>query len=177
MPSSADIARLRSMVAAIWLGMLIGVSFIATPVKFQAAGLDLPVALDIGRLTFAVFAHVEWVLAVVLVLLLTAAASHASRWRRVAMAAVVVGVAIQALWLLPALNARVEAIIAGQMPGASLHHLLYAGVEAAKVVGLLLLGLPSRRTECAGSPARSDQGWRSKPVLAKHGVKRLFKTR
>ena len=40
------------IVATLWLGLLLGVAFLATPAKFLAPGL-LPVALDVGR-TFAV---------------------------------------------------------------------------------------------------------------------------
>ena len=35
-----------------WLGKLLGVSLVSTPVKFQASSLDLPVALEVGRVTF-----------------------------------------------------------------------------------------------------------------------------
>lgn len=35
-------------VALFWAGMLAGVSFLATPVKFEAASLSLPVALEVG---------------------------------------------------------------------------------------------------------------------------------
>jgi hypothetical protein len=45
-----------ALIAAIlWLGLLLGVSFLATPAKFLAPSLALPVALDVGRHTFAVF--------------------------------------------------------------------------------------------------------------------------
>lgn len=53
-----DIAHL--LVPTLWLGMLIGVSFIGTPAKFGAATLSLPVALDVGRTTFALFNWIEW---------------------------------------------------------------------------------------------------------------------
>ena len=43
--------NLALLVPTFWLGILIGISFIATPVKFQAASLTRPVALDIGRAT------------------------------------------------------------------------------------------------------------------------------
>ncbi len=49
--------------ALLWIGLLIGVSFLATPAKFLAASLTLPVALDVGRHTFAIFNRVEWLLA------------------------------------------------------------------------------------------------------------------
>src|SRR5690606_24993326 len=49
-----------AFVAIFWLGLLCGISFLATPVKFQVASLDLPVALEVGKVTFALLAKVEW---------------------------------------------------------------------------------------------------------------------
>ncbi len=159
MPPLVDVARLRPMIAAIWLGMLIGVSFIATPVKFQAAGLDLPTALDVGQLTFGAFSRVEWILAVALAV--TVWVSRPSRWRRIVTAAVIIGLAVQVVWLLPALTARVETIMSGEMPEASFHHLLYAAIEVAKALGLFLLGFPKREPECEPTPGPLDQDWQS----------------
>jgi hypothetical protein len=48
-----------SALALVWAGTLFGVSFLATPVKFLAPSLTLPVALDVGRQTFGVFSLVE----------------------------------------------------------------------------------------------------------------------
>src|SRR5665648_1182454 len=64
--SRIDIASL--VIAAVWIGMLVGVSFLATPAKFLAPSLTLPVALDVGRHTFSVFNRVEWAFSVVLLL-------------------------------------------------------------------------------------------------------------
>src|SRR5690606_30735313 len=47
------------LLAVLWTGLLLGVSFLATPVKFLAPSLSLPVALDVGRQTFMVFNWVE----------------------------------------------------------------------------------------------------------------------
>ena len=159
MAPSLDSARLRPTVAAVWLGMLIGVSFIATPVKFQAAGLDLATALDVGRLTFGAFSRVEWVLAALLVV--TGLSPRVLRWRQVVTGVIVLGVAVQALWLLPALDARVAVIMAGNMPEPSRHHALYAGVEIVKVFGLASLGLPSWRGSRARAPFPGSQDWTS----------------
>lgn len=49
-----------------WLGLLIGVAFLATPVKFLAPCLTMAVAFDVGRYTFAAFNKVEWLCAVAL---------------------------------------------------------------------------------------------------------------
>lgn len=122
-------------VSLFWAGALAGVSFLATPVKFQAKSLDLPVALEVGKVTFALFTRCEWVLG--LVLAAAVILTHASEFAKACAAATIGLLAAQALWLLPALDARVDAIIAGTPPAPSWHHALYAGSEAAK---LLLLG-------------------------------------
>jgi hypothetical protein len=63
-----------------WLGLLIGVAFLATPAKFLAPSLSLPVALDVGRQTFYVFNKVEWVMGAVLLLMLL---NGGSIWLRI----------------------------------------------------------------------------------------------
>lgn len=157
MSGSSQIARVIPTVAALWLGMLIGVSFIATPIKFQAAGLALPVALDIGRLTFGIFSRVEWLMAVLLVI--ATLVSRPAPWRRIVIAAVLLGLAVQAIWLLPELNARVGVIMSARIAEPSLHHFLYAGIEAAKAVGLVALCVPVRIKEEERLPSRPDHEW------------------
>lgn len=121
-----------SALALVWAGMLIGVSFLATPVKFLAPSLTLPVALDVGRQTFGVFSVVEIVLALVLV----SAAIVARRERIIVIATVLVGaiVALEVIWLLPVLDARVEIILNGGTPEESDLHSLYIVFEFAKLL-------------------------------------------
>lgn len=128
-----------AFVALAWLGMLLGVSFLATPVKFTAPSLDLRVALDVGRVTFAAFSKAEWGLS-----LLLAIATFAPRTSRAlaglaALAVLIVG--IQVLWLLPALDVRVAAVIAGAPMEPSVHHAAYAVLEAAKAAVLAAVAL------------------------------------
>lgn len=128
-----------TLLAAVWMGMLVGVSFLATPVKFQAASLDLPVALEVGRVTFAAFSKVEWALA--LLLGLAAFVPLRSRTHMALATICIVIVAGQSFWLLPALDARVDAIIAGRPLPASIHHAFYAGLELTKAVALAGIAL------------------------------------
>lgn len=127
-------------VAYVWLGLVLGVSFLATPIKFRAESLTLPVALDVGRTTFHAFGKVEWVLSLVLIVLAirSRAALLPVDWFLIALILVIV--TGQALWLIPQLDLRVAAIIAGETPPPSHLHTVYAGVEFAKAIGLLLLG-------------------------------------
>ena len=140
-----------AFVSLAWLGALLGVSFLATPVKFQAPSLDLAVALDVGRVTFAAFSKVEWGMATLLGIAVFF--PRAPRAEIALSVAAMLVVAVQALWLLPVLDARVEAIIAGQSLPASMHHMLYAVLEAAKALTLVAVALV----------ALSRLGWRDRP--------------
>lgn len=127
-----DIAHL--LVPVLWLGLLIGVSFIATPAKFVAASLTLPVAVDVGRVTFAFFNEIEWGMFALLVIaiVLSGPSPFASG------ATVVIGtcLTVQTIWLLPVMNGRIADIVAGGTPPQSAHHLLYIVADVLKVGAL-----------------------------------------
>jgi hypothetical protein len=133
--------------ALVWAGMVLGVSFLATPAKFLAPSLALPVALDVGRHTFGVFGAVELALAAALALLGPLAAGEGRRLLPLAPGLVVLA---QALWLRPLLDARVQQIIGGAMPPPSHVHLGYVACEAAKVALLLFMGLVAARPALRG---------------------------
>lgn len=131
------------VVATLWAGLLIGVSFIATSVKFLAPSLSLPVALDVGRQTFFVFNRIEIGIAVVLLALL---AWHHRTWFAVGLGVVMLAcVLIETIWLLPLLDARVTIIIAGGVPPPSLQHQYYIAIESIKLLGLFILIVQSCR--------------------------------
>lgn len=131
------------VLAAVWLGMLVGVSFLATPAKFLAPSLSLPVALDVGRHTFAIFSRTEWFLAIVLSGLVLV--GPRSWLIAIGGAVVVVLVAAETAWLLPLLDSRIGMIIAGQQPPPSRLHTFYIAFEVAKLVGLLLIMIDGAR--------------------------------
>jgi hypothetical protein len=131
------------IVSLLWAGMLLGVSFLATPAKFLAPSLDLPVALDVGRHTFAVFNGVEigWSVALVGLVLCRLPA----RWLYGVVAVPCGIVLLETAWLLPVLDARVGMIIAGNTPPDSVLHILYILLEAVKLAALLVLAAGSLR--------------------------------
>lgn len=126
------------VVPAIWLGLLLGVSFLATPAKFLAPSLSLAVALDVGRATFAVWNIVEWL--VLGLFLLLGIAGRAGRFFGLAALLLFLLLLIQKVFLLPILDERVAAIIAGERPPSSWHHLFYIVIDVAKlqVLGVLI---------------------------------------
>lgn len=143
-------------IVLLWAGLSLGVAFLATPAKFLAAPLTLPVALEVGQQTFKVY---NWAQLVLLILVAGAAAAPGRRaawtWRLLA-PAVILG--LQAFWLIPALDLRVAMIQAGGAPPASNLHILYVALEAVKVIWLLAIGLgdevfPGAQASRASEPA------------------------
>jgi hypothetical protein len=128
---------LTILVPMLWVGVLLGVSCIATPVKFRAPSLTRPVALEVGRVTFQLFSRIEWVFAALLLGIDAAAGGEV--WR-LPLAGTVAGlVALQSAWLLPVLNRRVGVLVAGGILTPSHAHRLYAAAEGAKLLALLVL--------------------------------------
>jgi len=131
-------ARGVAMVALVWLGLLLGVSFIATPAKFLAPSLTLRVALDVGRHTFGIFSIVESLAAAAL--LVCTLTGRAGPFLKLLAALLASCVALQVLWLLPVLDARVESIVYGATPRSSALHAVYIGLDLGKVLLLTALG-------------------------------------
>ena len=119
-------------IPAVWAGMLIGVSLIATPVKFTAPSLEFGPALDVGRVTFTFFSRVEWGAAAALVLAILLARFPA--WAVGVASALVACLVAQGAWLLPVLGERVAAVLAGTPEPASVHHTVYGALEAVKLL-------------------------------------------
>lgn len=140
MPPAAAIAVALTFV---WLGMVSAISFLEAPLKFRAPGVTLPIGLGIGRLVFRALNAVEVVLAVGVVVALSAARPGAA-------AAVAVGVAVaalitQLLGVRPLLTRRSDAVLAAgpaaeELP-RSRAHFGYVGLEIIKVMALLTAGV------------------------------------
>ena len=139
--SDRGLATLRCALGALillWAGVLIGVSFLAAPAKFNAPSLSLPVAMDVGRQEFGVLNLVEIGLAILTLALAAYVRPGRLIWLALGIAALVV--AVQALWLLPLLDARALSIIEGETPPAAPWHALYIMLEVLKLLALLVAG-------------------------------------
>jgi hypothetical protein len=122
----------------VWAGLVAGVSFLATPAKFRSRQLSRPVALDVGRCTFAVLGRVELAFAVAI----AAAAALSpllSPGERLAVQIPAAFVLAQFLWLRPRLDRRTRRIIDGADLPPSPLHVAFIGSETLKLCSLLAL--------------------------------------
>lgn len=135
--------RVIAAILFVWAGVLLGVSFIATPAKFLAPSLPMAQALDVGRWTFHVLSLVEWGFAAASATLLVAA------WRKgrvrgsivVLIAVVVFVMAAETFALRPLLDARVLQIMNGESVPPSPWHKVYITLEALRLILILSAGI------------------------------------
>ncbi len=139
--STGRLSLILPRLLILWAGVGLGVAFVATPAKFLASSLSLPVALDVGRRTFQVYNWLDLVLLGICALL---AAAGASRRAALALSGPAAVILFQAFWLLPALDVRTLAVISGDAaPGSNLHS-IYIVAEGLKLGWLLLAGFAWR---------------------------------
>jgi len=122
----------------VWLGMVVAISFVETPLKFRAPGITVPLGLGIGRLVFHALNLVELGLAAVLTASWPVLGTSDQGWVLVGAVWALLGAQIGVLR--PRLDRRTLAVIAGRTPPASRQHLVYIALEVTKVVLLAVIG-------------------------------------
>jgi hypothetical protein len=128
-------------VCFIWAGMTVGISMIATPVRFTAVSITRPVALDVGRVVFAALNKAE-LLALVLLLIIVRVSGRSRRlWAWCGILILIV--LAQGAWLIPELAARTDIILAGGELPPSSAHAIFSTLELVKIGVLLFLGFSS----------------------------------
>lgn len=125
-------------VALVWLGMVLAISFLETPLKFRAPGVDLRTGLAIGRLVFRALDLAELILAAVLLTCVLTAAPQRGLTAAVISSAILV---VQVFAVRPRLTRRSNRILAGANAPRSRGHYAYIALEAGKVVALLTTGI------------------------------------
>ena len=121
----------------VWLGMVLAISALETPLKFRAPGITRPLGLGIGRLVFRALNAAELVLSAMLTVALI---GTPGAFVTLCVTALWIILLLQVVGLRPALDRRAKLIMKGEtVPRSSLHH-LYVGLETVKVVLLATVG-------------------------------------
>lgn len=140
---SAPVA-VATAVTFVWVGMVLAISFLETPLKFRAPGVTLPIGLGIGRLVFRALNLIECAFAATVLVCIVTAGDSMSQPVRLALSAAVLLLVAELAAVRPRLTRRSIAVLSGSVTqdGPSSHaHFWYVGLEVAKVVGLLVAGI------------------------------------
>ncbi|MGV9011977.1 MAG: hypothetical protein ACOH13_05230 [Flavobacteriales bacterium] len=122
-----------------WLGLVVGVAFLASWFKYRAFGVTLPVGASIDMKLLPVLLRAEWVLA--LAVMADLFLGKAPIPMMVLAAVPVLLLLAQTIWLQPALNTAALQVFHGQGDtGAGLRN-AHTGLEAIKVGTLAVLGI------------------------------------
>jgi len=128
-------------VCFMWAGMTVGISMIATPVRFTAVSISRPVALDVGRVVFAALNKAELLALVLLLIIVRVSGRSRELWAWCGILILIV--LAQGAWLIPELAARTDIIMAGGELPPSAAHAIYLSLELVKIGLLLFLGFSS----------------------------------
>ncbi|GAB3242048.1 hypothetical protein GCM10027346_38000 [Hymenobacter seoulensis] len=122
----------------VWAGLVAGISFLEAPLKFTAPHITIPLGLGIGRIVFAALNKVELLLAAVAVIsaFYVRVPTHLASTLGLLCAVLL----LQTGWLLPALDTRTLALLAGHPAPPNSLHTIYIGLEVVKLLTLLLTG-------------------------------------
>jgi len=127
------------LILGIWTGMILGISFLEAPLKFQAPNITTVLGLGIGKLVFGALNKVEMIFSVILIGWIFFQYKNINTPILIILTFLISLIAIQSFWLLPILNERVNNMLDGIEVAKSNHHFYYVGFEILKV-GILIFG-------------------------------------
>lgn len=130
---------LGGALAFVWLGMVLAISGLEAPLKFRAPGITTALGLGIGRLVFRALNIVEVAIAVSITVSCAVRPTPTNAW--LLLGGIWLVLILQLLVLRPRPNRRTNLIIAGADAEPSSQHLVYIGLEVAKVVLLATVGV------------------------------------
>jgi len=125
----------------LWIGFVCAISFMEARLKFRAPGVTIPIGLGIGRLVFNRLNKVEWFFAITIIASLFVSKTTSFSFENSTFFIPVILLIAQTTWLLPALDARAEILIKGQIPPPSNLHFYFAGIEVVKVISLFIFSI------------------------------------
>jgi len=140
---------LKIAVPFVWFGMVLAISFMEAPLKFQAPGITIPLGLGIGRIVFFTLNKMEIVCAFLLLFAFLRTRPN-SQTMLVTFGLAFVTLLLETVWLLPALDVRSEMVIAGTAPPFSNSHIVYIVFDAIKLFVLAILGIATIRRMISG---------------------------
>ena len=137
---------LMLLIPPIWLGLIVGISFIEAPLKFTAPGITIPLGLGIGRRVFLAMNITEVILGVLLLAAVITMWRHHrhqelpnfGKMQRYSFIALIL-LLIKTVIIRPLLAVHTDRVLEGSFEGGSTTHYYYIGVEAVLFIVLILL--------------------------------------
>ena len=128
----------KYLITLIWVGMVLAISFMEAPLKFQSELVDTRIGVSIGRIVFTALNRVE----VIFLTIFTILTLVSGNFKRSYLLHILIGIiGIQTFLLLPFLDDRALQIIQQQPVEDSILHINYVLLEIIKVIVLLWISV------------------------------------
>ena len=131
-------ALVMLLTIGIWIGLVLGLSFIEAPLKFTAPGISTVLALGIGRIVFAASNYVQLFLGAVIIICSIGMKLNYKEWISILLVSILLLLAYQSFILLPILEERTTMKINGLAVAPSYHHFLFILIETIKIILLTI---------------------------------------
>lgn len=124
-----------------WLGLLISISFLETPLKFQVTGMTLPIALELGKIMFGISTNIQLGLIIFIIfniIIYRRNLTNIMLWTIFSVGLILV---LEKFWMLPVLDARADILVTGKGLAATPLHDYFIYAESIKTILVALLGV------------------------------------
>jgi len=118
--------------------MLLGISFLEAPLKFQVPNITMKTAVGVGQVVFRALNKVEIAFSAITLTMLYVNKQDFNPSHIIILLVIVFVIIIQSIYLLPVLDERATQILNGEKPERSYYHLYYVVCEVMKVVLLII---------------------------------------
>jgi len=135
-----------SIIAAIWIGLILGVSFFAATIKFMAVGVPLEQLLAVGKVTFQAF---WWIELAAFVLLVSTVLTVCTRGVLIGILLLFLLLLIQHFGVLPGLDTELNRTVAGETVEETNLHFVYVAIDCIKLIVLFCLAIIMRNERVA----------------------------
>ncbi|WP_300675535.1 hypothetical protein [Soonwooa sp.] len=127
----------------LWLGLVLAVSFLETPLKFQVPGMTLPIALELGKIMFGISTIIQIALLFIIGFSFLFNQEKPNSKILLNLFFLTLILILEKFWMLPVLDARADVLASGKgLPPTTFHdYFIYA--EVAKVLLLFILPILS----------------------------------
>lgn len=110
-------------VSFFWLGLVIAVSFLETPLKFQVPGMTLPIALELGKTMFGISTNIQLGLMILVFFNFFLNPSKLNKFIIFTGVLLALILVLEKFWMLPILDARADVLATGKgLPPTPLHN-------------------------------------------------------
>jgi hypothetical protein len=118
-------------------GMLMTISFLETPLKFQVPGITLPTALGLGKLMFGLSSKIQWGFLIAILILMLISWKHYTKIDFIILTVLFSLLVLEQFWLLPVLDTRVDLLSIGKVVSPTPLHNYFIYAETTKALMLM----------------------------------------